>query len=35
MRFCSPQVFDVFAAVAHPELTCTHTNGATDTLDSY
>ena len=27
--------FDVFAAVAHPELTWTHTNGATDTLDSY
>jgi hypothetical protein len=27
--------FDVFAAAAHPELTWTHTNGATDTLDSY
>jgi ketosteroid isomerase-like protein len=27
--------FDVFAAVAHPKLTWTHTNGATDTLDSY
>jgi hypothetical protein len=24
--------FDVFAAVAHPELTWIHTNGATDTL---
>jgi ketosteroid isomerase-like protein len=27
--------FDVFAAMAHPELTWTHSNGATDTLDSY
>ncbi|HEX6351359.1 nuclear transport factor 2 family protein [Actinophytocola sp.] len=27
--------FDAFAAVAHPELMYTHSNGVTDTLESY
>lgn len=27
--------FDTFAAVAHPELIYTHSNGGTDTLESY
>ena len=27
--------FDAFAALAHPELTYTHSNGAVDSLDSY
>src|SRR5690242_11894212 len=27
--------FDVFAALAHPELMYTHSNGGTDTLESY
>lgn len=27
--------FDTFAALAHPELVYTHSNGATDTLSSY
>ena len=27
--------FDTFAALAHPELTYTHSNGAVDTLETY